>query len=317
VTKSNIIAVIVTIVFAAAALFYLVLSSIESRSEYEQIDLQDTISTEELSAIQKSEQTKDVIVFGFDLRHNIEEDIRQYVPFLRYLQDSTGYKFKLHFTSENSNIVDDIGTGIIHFAAIGANTYIKAKKKYDIIPLVRGLNKDNKAEYQSVLITRVNSPIQNIKDVEGKSFAFGSRTSTQGYLIPRIILAQHGITLDMLASYEWTGSHQKCANAVSSGRFDIGGIQDSLGQEFDKDGTIRVFYTSEYYPSSGISANKQVSPEIIDKVEKALLDFEPRGRHAQGLYNWDKTEMPNGFTKAVDRDYVELRKWMKKFDLLD
>lgn len=307
----------VAIVFAAAFLFYLLFSSFGSRPEYEQLDLQDTISPEELRAMQKTEQTKGVFIFGFDMRRSIEEDLRQYVPFLKYLEDATGYKFKLRFTPEDARIADDLGAGILHFAAIGADTYIMANQMYGVIPLVRGLNKNDKAEYQSVLITKVDSPIQEIKDVKGKTFAFASRTSTQGHLIPRIILAQHGVTLDNLAAYDWTGSHQMCANAVASGRFDAGGMQDVLGRELAKAGIIRIFHTSKFYPSSGIVANKQVSPEIRDKVKKALLDFEPKGRHAQGLYNWDKTEMPNGFIEAQDGDYAELREWSQKLGLLD
>ena len=112
-----------------------------------------------------------------------------------------------------------------------------------------------------------------------------------------------------MAKYEWTGSHQNCANAVSKGDFDAGGMQDVLGRELADAGIIRIFFTSKYYPSSGIAANKDVTPEIIAKLKKALLDFDPTGKHAEGLYNWDKTEMPNGFMEAKDEDYDELRKW--------
>jgi len=37
----------------------------------------------------------------------------------------------------------------------------------------------------------------------------------------------------------------------------------------------------------------------------------------RALYNWDKTEMPNGFQEAQDADYAELRLWSKKLGLLD
>ena len=284
--------------------------------KYTKIDLEKTISPEELREM-KTQKEKDVIVFGFDLRRSVEEDTRQYVPFLKYLEEATGYKFKLRFTPDDAHIVDDLGKGIIQIAAVGADTYIAAHKKYGAIALVRGLNKQNKAEYQSVLVTAPNSNIHKINDIKGKKFAFGSMTSTQGHLIPRIVLAQHGITLDDLAEYEWTGSHRNCANAVSTARFDAGGMQDVLGRELADAGIIRIFYTSKYYPSSGIAANKDVSPEIIAKVKKALLDFDPTDKNAEGLYNWDKTEMPNGFKEAKDEDYDELRKWSVKLGLIE
>ncbi len=304
------------IVIAVVFLGYQLFHQSGQKSEYKEIDLEETVSPEELRKISVPEET-DAIVFGFDLRRSIKYDMLQYLPFLKYLEEATGYKFRLRFTPENARIADDLGTGIIQIAAIGADTYIAAHNKYRVIALVRGLNKQNKAEYQSVLVTEPDSNIHKIEDIKGKKFAFGSRTSTQGHLIPRIVLAQHGMTLNDLAKYEWTGSHQNCANAVSSGKFDAGGMQDGLGRELAAAGIIRIFYTSKYYPSSGIAANKDVPPEIIVKVKKALLDFDPTGKHAEGLYNWDKTEMPNGFKEAKDGDYDELRIWAVKLGLIE
>ena len=314
--KTQTIVVVVIIALAAVFLGYQLFYHDGQKSEYKEIDLEKTVSPEELRRIKEPEETEG-IVFGFDLRRSVKEDIRQYIPFLKYLGEATGYKFKLRFTPKDASIVDDLGKGIIQIAAVGADTYITVHKKYGAVILVRGLNKQNEAEYQSVLITAPDSNIHKIEDIKGKKFAFGSLTSTQGHLIPRIVLAQHGITLDDLAKYEWTGSHRNCANAISAGRFDVGGMQDVLGRELADAGIIRIFHTSKYYPSSGIATNKDVPPEIIAKVKKALLGFDPTSKHAEGLYNWDKTEMPNGFKEAKDEDYDELRKWAMKLGLIE
>ncbi len=287
----------------------------DSRPEVQKIDLREKVTREELQQAQAKDSS--VLAFGFDLRRSLEEDTRQYIPFLKYLEKATGLKFKIRFTTEDADIVADMGTGVLQFAAVGADTYIAAHEKYGVIPLVRGLNAQNKAEYQSVLITAPDSAIKTIEELRGKRFAFGSRTSTQGHLIPRIILAQHGIRLEDLAAYGWTGSHRNCADAVIAGKFDAGGIQDTLGRELAREGIVKILYTSRYYPSSGIAANKNVPADIIEKVKKALINFDPKGRHAKGLYEWDKTEMPNGFQEAHDADYAELREWSKKLGLLN
>ena len=39
------------------------------------------------------------IYFGFDLRSSPQEDAAQYIPFLDYLSESTGFHFKLHLKS--------------------------------------------------------------------------------------------------------------------------------------------------------------------------------------------------------------------------
>ncbi|HID61375.1 MAG TPA: phosphate/phosphite/phosphonate ABC transporter substrate-binding protein, partial [Anaerolineae bacterium] len=89
------------------------------------------------------------------------------------------------------------------------------------------LNAGGQGEYQAIIFTRTDSPVQSIEDIRGRSFAFGSRTSTQGHLIPRLMLAEAGIELADLKAFEYIGSHADCANAVISGRYEAGGMQDT------------------------------------------------------------------------------------------
>lgn len=181
---------------------------------------------------------------------------------------------------------------------------------------MRGLNAEGNALYQSVIVVRPESPISSLKKLRGKRFAFGSETSTQGHLIPRILLSEHGISLRDLAFWQFTGSHFECANAVAFGQFDAGGMQDTMGREFATAGQLRIIETSKFYPSSGIAANKEVPSEVLARVKQALLDFDPTGRHQAGLYHREKTEMAKGFIEVRDEDYEELRRSAQRFVLL-
>lgn len=285
--------------------------------DVESLDVTQRLSDAELKSASVESEQSDQFLFGFDLRRSPQEDARQYLPFLHYLERVTGYRFRLRFTPSSSNLVDDLGQGSVHFAAIGADTYLRAHGRYGVLPLARGLNDQNRAEYRSCIVTLPESPIREIPDLAGKRFAFGSVTSTQGHLIPRIVMDRHGIALTDLAAYAYTGSHQQCADAVISGRFDACGMQDTLARELATAGHIRILHASRYYPSSGIAANRDLPPQVIERVTRALLDFRPRGRDAEGLYNWDKTEMPNGFIAARDVDYAELHKWLVAFGLAE
>ena len=285
----------------------------DSGPERKEIDLKDTVTEAEIKE-HAAAGNMDILRFGFDLRASPQEDARQYLPFLRYLEDATGYRFDLRFTPKNVKIVDDLGQGVVQFAAIGAGSYIEARARYGVVPLARGLNIHGKAEYRSVIFTHPQSPVKKIQDLRGKRFAFGSITSTQGHVIPRIILAESGLTLDDLSAYEYAGSHRNCANVVVAGGFDAGGMQDIMGKNMEAAGLIRIIKTSNYYPSSGIVANKEVPAEKLAKVKQALLDFDPK-LHSVDLYHWERTEMASGFCEARDEDYEELRDWMRKFGL--
>ncbi len=281
-----------------------------------QVDFSDRLSDDELeqaAPVRDSER----LLFGFDLRSSPDEDAAQYVPFLRYLEQSTGLAFELRFTPRSDSIIDELGTGKVHFAAIGAGSYVQARERYGVVPVARGLNSDGLGEYQSVIVVAPDSPVGDIQQLRGKRFAFGSITSTQGHLIPRSILFEHGITLEDLAAYDYTGSHQNCASAVAAGRFHACGMQDILGRSLARDGLVRIIYTSDYFPSSGIAAYRNVPAATLEKVRLALLNFDPAGQHADGLYHWDRTEMAGGFASAQTEDYEDIRRWSIQFSLLD
>lgn len=268
-------------------------------------------------ALKKTVDDQNTLYFGFDLRASPQEDAAQYLPFLEYLQRTTGLTFKLHFTAKNSSTVDDLSNNLTQLAAMGATSFLEAQSKFNAISLVRGLNHQNKAEYQSVFVVKPGSKIRRIEQIKGKRLAFGSRDSTQGHLIPRIMLTEKNIRLKDLRGFSYTGSHQNCAESVVSGKYDVCGMQDQLAKRLAAEGLITIIHTSEYYPSSGIVASPALANDIINKIQTALLNFEPKGKHQQGLYNWDNTEMPLGFTRTNANDYDSLRKWSIKLGFLE
>lgn len=251
-------------------------------------------------------------LFGFDPRASAVEDARQYLPFVKYVSQATGLRIKLRFTGKGAKIEDLLARGEIDFAAVGAVSYIRADQTGGAIPLVRGLNEANQATYRSFIVVPPGSALKSVDALVGTRFAFGGRSSTQGHLIPRGVLRDHGIKLADLASYEYTGSHQSCANAVISGKADACGMQDTMARALAKRGALKILHESVEFPSSGIAARRGLPEAIWRRVQEALLAFDPKGKHAKGLYHWARTEMPNGFVAAQRDDYARLRVILKE-----
>ncbi len=258
-----------------------------------------------------------VINIGFDPRASAEEDARQYTPFLKYLEKATGLKFDLQFAKPGTSLSDQLGEGRLDLAAIGAVTFIHANEKFGMTPLARGLNSADKGVYQSIIVVAPDSDITSIADLRGKKLAFGNKESTQGHVIPRIMMRKNGLSLELFASHQYTGSHQNCANAVILGLADACGMQDTMARNLASDGKVRILAVSEDYPSSGIAARKGLPADVLAKIRKALLAFDPLGRDKADLYNWKSTEMPNGFTNASAVDYASMREHLRALGLLN
>ena len=283
------------------------------------IDLHDSLADSELLAAtpaDEAEVKEDVIGVGFDLRSSPQEDARQYLPFLRYLTDATGQRFVLRFTPGGSSLGEELAKGHIQLAMMGAVSYIRAHRDSDSVILARGINREGRGEYRAFIVVPSASRLQQLDKLRGRRMAFGSRDSTQGYLIPRIMLARLGIGLRDLGGYAYTGSHEACANAVLAGRFDACGMQDTMARDMAGAGQLRVLARSRPYPSSGIVASPRLDVRLRERIRDALLAFDPEADYMRDFYHWERTEMPRGFTAASDADYAELRRWIQRLGLM-
>ncbi|MEW6600004.1 MAG: PhnD/SsuA/transferrin family substrate-binding protein [Nitrospirota bacterium] len=257
-----------------------------------------------------------VLWFGFDPRFGPKEEVLIYTPFLMYLEKTTGRRFQIKFTERDEDTVNNLGKGVTQFASLGTLNYVIGKNKYGIKYLVSGVNRDGDPKYQSAIFTKPESDIKVLQDLKGRCFAFGSHMSAEGHLIPRNMLEDAGIPLKDLGNYIYTGSHINTARSVLNGECDAGGIQDSLAKRLAGEGKIRIIKMSEPFPGSIIAYNSGVDIETVTAVKSALLAFDPAGRHKNILVEWDRTDMPLGFTEINERELDKVAGFAREYGLL-
>lgn len=259
-----------------------------------------------------------VLQFGFDLRLGPKEDVRIYTPFIRYLEDTTGKRFRIKFTEKYEDTIDNLGKGVTAFSAIGSLSYVMGRDRYGdtIAYLVSGVNTEGDARYRAVIFTTPDSTIETLGDIKNKSFAFGSKMSTLGHLVPRKMLEDAGITLEALSSVRYTGSHINTVRAVVNGEFEAGGIQEGLAARLVSEGKIKIIKRSVPYPSSIIAFNRDMESRIVEEVKSALLEFVPEGKHKHMLIDWEKTEMPLGFTRISESEFYKIAILARKYGLI-
>lgn len=280
--------------------------------ELPRLDLDRLASSEEIDQA-VADRKREGYTVAFDVRISPLEDARQYLPLIQYLEQETGLPFRLDLRTSADALEQGYLKGEIDFAILGAGSYLSLFDQSPIQPLVRGLNAEGEPGYRSYLVTLPDSPLQGISSLRGRRLAFGSRTSTQGYLIPRIMLNQAGLSLDDLAGYEFTGSHRACAETVIRQKADACGLQDTLARQLVDAGQLRVLAISEVFPSSGIFAHPRVPQTVRSAVRGALLAFDPVAMKDR-LYHWEQTEMAGGFTTASAADYEVLRRWRDRLE---
>lgn len=255
------------------------------------------------------------ITVGFDLRWKPVEDVSFYLPLLNYLKESTGYDFKFKVPRSYEENINMLGKGEIDISIMGSVSCLVSKIKYGAYPIVVGLNNQKEPYYNSAIIKNVNNKnINNIKELKGKRFAFGNRFSTQGYIIPRKMLEDNGISYHDIYA-EFSISHDDVAKKVINNTVDAGAIQDKLAFKLEQQGLVKVISLSDDYPSSTICVSPRLDKNIVLSIKNALINLNPLNREEFLRKNWDMTEMSGGFVDASLVDFSKVEKLIQKYEL--
>lgn len=300
-------------------LFYLlmallILPACQAQPDYV-VDLSDNLVKE--SVWPNTSANSVAWLIGYDPRLEPKDDVRQVASLGEWLEKQTGLSFGVFIPTADENVVDGLCADKVDFAVIGTVSYLQAHEQCGVQILVRGLNAEGKDTYRAAIIVAADSPLQTLPELRERTFAFGAINSTQGHLIPRLMLQQAGLALEDFRTYTYSGSHAATANAVTSHRVDAGALQDTLALELAQRGLVRILALSEPYPSSGVVVAPDVQKPIIESVQNALLKLDPTEADTAGLYEWWRTEMPLGFVRASDDEYQELRQVAETIGLLN
>lgn len=252
---------------------------------------------------------------GLIPNQNPEEVEAQYQPLEDYLSDELGRDVEVSVPATYNAVVEAMVSGKLDLAYFGGLTYVQARQRADIHPLVTEINPDTgTTKYHSLIIAPVDGGVREIEDIKGKNFAFGSVSSTSGSLYPSIMLKQAGIDYRTdLGETVYTNGHDATAQAVANGRVDAGGLEDRILKDLEDEGVvdegrIRVIEKSE--PIEGYpwvvrdalpdETDREISDAFTNIEDPKLLDL----LRAEG---YERVE-------ASDYDYVEEQ--ARELDLL-
>lgn len=152
--------------------------------------------------------------------------------------------------------------------------------------------RDIDARFTSVFIAGADTGIEPIGDVAGlaqlagRSFTFGSESSTSGRLMPQAFLVQAGIEpdVDFDGMAGFSGSHDATIELVAAGTYDVGVLNSQVWDDrlargaVDRDAVVEIFRTPEYYDYHWVArpdVDERLGTGTVDAFTRALLDLDP------------------------------------------
>lgn len=201
---------------------------------------------------------------------------QNFEPLMKYLSKELGIPVKIVIAPNYMSHIINIGEGRVDLGFMGPSPYIKAKDKYGSVELLaRLMMKDNKND-RLVVVAHKDSGISGLKDLKGKTFAFGDFQSYGSHFYPRYLLNKNNVRLKDLKSYDFLGSHSKVVLAVSHKDFDAGGVREDIYEKY-RDRPVKIIAGPFTIPPHVIVCRKELPVQIKTRVRILLLDLRDKG----------------------------------------
>lgn len=222
---------------------------------------------------------KVTLVFGTYSSDKPSSMVTQLRPSLDYIARSMEgilgeeVEINMKVVREYGDGVDLIVGGEVDFMRLGPASYVRAKDASPGIEVLAMENKDGATEFNGIIAVHADSDITEVSQLKGRTFAFGSESSTLGRYFSQLHLMRHGILAQDLGGYEYLGRHDKVGRAIGSGLFDAGALEGTTFAKLVKSGVpIRAIAK---FPNSTRPwvARAGLKPEIVQALRQAMLDL--------------------------------------------
>lgn len=206
------------------------------------------------------------------------ELLRKFKPLGAYLEQELGMKVEFVPVADYAAVVEALAADRIDMAWLGGFTFVQARLKTgNAVPLVQ---REQDAEFTSKFITSAPA-VKSLQDLKGKTFAFGSVSSTSGSLMPRYFMLQDGIKPeDFFSRVAYSGAHDATAAWVQAGKADAGVLNASVWQKLVDAGKVdtdkvKVFATTPTYYDYNWTVRGNLDADLQAKIKAAFLALDP------------------------------------------
>lgn len=207
-----------------------------------------------------------IYTFGVVPQFDTRQTLLVWGPLLTELEKSTGLKFRLKGSSSATKFESSFMDGGFDFAYMNPYQILKANTSQGYIPLVRDIERT----LNGVLVVRKDSPVHEVKDLEGARIAFPSPNALGASLVIRADLKNiHSTSVVPV----YVQSHTSVYLNVLLGDVKAGGgVQKTLNkQAAEIRDELRVIYNTREITPHPVTAHSRVPVKVRELVRQAFL----------------------------------------------
>jgi len=244
------------------------------------------------------------------------ELIRKFKPLGEYLEQQLGMPVKFTPVSDYAAVVESLASDRLDLAWLGGFTFVQTRLKTgDAIPLVQ---REQDEQFTSKFIT-ADPEVKSLADLKGKTFAFGSVSSTSGSLMPRYFMLKDGIEPEQyFKRIAYSGAHDATAAWVEAGKADAGVLNASVWDKLVAAGKVdtakvRVISTTPPYYDYNWTVRGNLDPALVEKIKAAFLALDPANPEHKAILD---LQAPSRFIETKPENYAGIEEAARAAGLL-
>jgi phosphonate transport system substrate-binding protein len=262
--------------------------------------------------------TPSVLRVGVLPDENPEVLRKRYAPLLKYLSEAIGIDTQLILPTDYQELSQLFQDGQIELAYFGGLTFVQASINNDAEPLVM---RDIDTRFVSYFLARPDENKKNLSDFEGKRFAFGSKLSTSGHLMPRHFM-QSELQIEpenYFSAVDYSGSHDKTAFLVRDGSVDLGVANSAIIRKMIEDARLgenelQIVWETPPYVDYVWAVQKHLDESIKNRLRDAFMALDD----AKLIHKTILSSLGAvSFLPAGTRDFQPLKRTAKNLGMLE
>ncbi len=242
---------------------------------------------------------------------------RKFKPLGDYLGKLLDMQVRFVPVTDYAATVEGLAGGHLDLVWYGGFTFVQARRRTgNALPLVQ---REEDAAFHSKFIARAGSGIRSLRDLKGKTLAFGSPSSTSGHLLPRYYMLKAGVDADRdLSRYAFSGAHDATAKWVESGKVDAGALNESVWQKLVEEkrvdlSKVEVFYTTPAYFDYNWTVRGDLDPKLVARIRAAFLALDPSKPEQKAILDLQRTRR---FIETRPENYAMIEEAARSAGLL-
>lgn len=248
----------------------------------------------------------ETLVFAFQPQANPDALRPDAEELTEFISEETGYDIEIYPVTNYATVVEALRQDNADVAYFSGLPYMRAHEMADAELLVAE-QRDGEPFYQSQWYALEGGGIDDLSDLEDKSVAFTSPTSTSGYLFPMAEVIEQelvepgGQPEDYFGEVLFAGGYEQALRALANEQVDAAAASDYALQQYlsqEQRDRIEVIAEQGPVPTHGLAIRSDIDDDTKQSVLEALLALNDEE-------NTELLESVYGAERLIERDHDE------------